>query len=173
MVHGQLSLNCWKVHNNFFELPYRPSEPWQLFGFLICSHSVGLLGRVISSSQGLYLNSGHHKQNKHIYTPNIHSLSGIRNHDHSVSPSKDSSCLRPLGYRDRLIIIGKVIPVHAVEAPRVARDRSSHICRHSANKCRQGRQPYAPAAFYPPEKSWYSFLLEAESTPGPQCGWKD
>jgi hypothetical protein len=21
--------------------------------------------------------------------------------------------------------------------------------------------------------SWYSFLLEAESTPGPQCGWKD
>jgi hypothetical protein len=25
----------------------------------------------------------------------------------------------------------------------------------------------------PPEDSWYSFLLEAESTPGPQCGWKD
>jgi hypothetical protein len=26
----------------------------------------------------------------------------------------------------------------------------------------------------PPEKySRYSFLLEAESTPGPQCGWKD
>jgi len=26
----------------------------------------------------------------------------------------------------------------------------------------------------PPKKySWYSFLLEAESTPGPQCGWKD
>jgi len=21
--------------------------------------------------------------------------------------------------------------------------------------------------------SWYSYLLEAESTPGPQCGWKD
>jgi len=27
---------------------------------------------------------------------------------------------------------------------------------------------------YPPRKySWYSFLLEAESTPGPQCGRKD
>jgi len=26
----------------------------------------------------------------------------------------------------------------------------------------------------PPRKySWYSFLLEAESTPGSQCGWKD
>jgi hypothetical protein len=25
----------------------------------------------------------------------------------------------------------------------------------------------------PQEDSWYSFLLEAESTPGPKCGWKD
>jgi hypothetical protein len=25
--------------------------------------------------------------------------------------------------------------------------------------------PYAPAAFYPQENFWYSFLLEAESTP--------
>jgi hypothetical protein len=25
----------------------------------------------------------------------------------------------------------------------------------------------------PQEDSWYSFLLEAESTPGPQCNWKD
>ena len=28
-------------------------------------------------------------------------------------------------------------------------------------------QPYAPAAFTPRICSWYSFLLEAESTPGP------
>ena len=28
-------------------------------------------------------------------------------------------------------------------------------------------QPYAPAAFTPRIYSWYSFLLEAESTPGP------
>jgi hypothetical protein len=41
-------------------------------------------------------------QNKHVYTPNIHDLSGIRIHDHSVRASEDSSCLRPLGYRDRL-----------------------------------------------------------------------
>jgi hypothetical protein len=27
--------------------------------------------------------------------------------------------------------------------------------------------------FTPQEDSWYSFLLEAESTPRPQCGWKD
>ena len=39
-------------------------------------------------------------------------------------------------------------------------------------------QPYAPAAFTPRKYSWYSFLLEAESTPGaivrPEglCQWK-
>jgi hypothetical protein len=27
--------------------------------------------------------------------------------------------------------------------------------------------------FTPKEDSWYSFLLEAESIPGLQCGWKD
>jgi hypothetical protein len=27
--------------------------------------------------------------------------------------------------------------------------------------------------FTPQEDSWYSFLLGAESTPGPKCGWKD
>ena len=30
-----------------------------------------------------------------------------------------------------------------------------------------GCQPYAPAAFTPRKHSWYSFLLKAESTPGP------
>jgi len=28
-------------------------------------------------------------------------------------------------------------------------------------------QPYAPAAFTPRKYTWYSFLLEAELTPGP------
>jgi hypothetical protein len=31
----------------------------------------------------------------------------------------------------------------------------------------------APAALSPQEDSWYSFPLEAESTQGSQCGWKD
>jgi hypothetical protein len=30
-----------------------------------------------------------------------------------------------------------------------------------------------PAALYPQEVFWYSLLLEAELTPGPQCVWKD
>jgi hypothetical protein len=59
--------------------------------------AVGLLGRVISPSQGLYLNKGQHKD-----TVNINALSGIRTHDHSVRANEDSSCVRPLGYCDLL-----------------------------------------------------------------------
>jgi hypothetical protein len=44
------------------------------------------------------------KQNKHIHFPNIHALSGIRNHDLGFRASEDSICHRPLGYRDRLNI---------------------------------------------------------------------
>jgi hypothetical protein len=34
-------------------------------------------------------------------------------------------------------------------------------------------QTYAPAAFTPRKFSWYSFVLEGESTPGPLCDQKD
>jgi hypothetical protein len=37
-------------------------------------------------------------QNKHVHTPNIHALCGIRTHEPSFRASEDSSCLRPLGY---------------------------------------------------------------------------
>jgi hypothetical protein len=37
----------------------------------------------------------------------------------------------------------------------------------SAHRWRWGCQPHAPAALYTQEYSWYSFLLEVESTPGP------
>jgi hypothetical protein len=79
---------------------YSPCWAWSLFNLLIYSRSVRLPRRVISSSQGFYLNTGQHKHRKHIYTPNIHALSGIWSHGHSVRASEDSSCLRPL-YRDR------------------------------------------------------------------------
>ena len=52
-----------------------------------------------------------------------------------------------------------------VEAPRFQDNRHMKVVRLSA--LRIGR-------LYPPRKySWYSFLLEAESTPGPYCGRKD
>jgi hypothetical protein len=43
-----------------------------------------------------------HAQNKHIHIPNIHPLCGIRTPDPGFRASEDSTCLRPLGYRDRL-----------------------------------------------------------------------
>jgi hypothetical protein len=39
-------------------------------------------------------------QNKHIHIPNIHALCGIRTHDPGFLASEDSTCLRPLCYRD-------------------------------------------------------------------------
>jgi len=38
---------------------------------------------------------------------------------------------------------------------------------------RHSCQAYALAAFTPRKYSWYSFLLEAESTPVPKCNRKD
>jgi hypothetical protein len=76
--------------------------PWNSpfhFSFLDLRRSIGLLGRVISSSQGLYLYTN---TEKHTLILNIHALSGIRTHDHGFRASEDSACLRPLGYRDRL-----------------------------------------------------------------------
>jgi hypothetical protein len=69
--------------------------------------------------------------------------------------------------KKRNMWVSKVFPAQAVEALRVVRDWGSHIFRHSAHRWRWGCQSYAPAAHYPQEDSWYSFLLEAESTPGP------
>jgi hypothetical protein len=75
------------------------------FSFVIIStQSVGLLGRVISLSQGHYLQTGQHKHRINAFT-DIHALSGIRTHDPRVRASKESSCHRPSGYCDRQIYI--------------------------------------------------------------------
>jgi hypothetical protein len=41
-------------------------------------------------------------QNKRIQTPNIHALCGFRTHDPGFGANEDSTCPRPVGYRDRL-----------------------------------------------------------------------
>jgi hypothetical protein len=76
-------------------------EPWPLFQISwSCTQSVGLLGRWISSSQGLYLHTDQHKHGINAQNTDIHALSWIRTHDPSVRASKDSLCLRPRGHCD-------------------------------------------------------------------------
>jgi hypothetical protein len=95
----------------FFLWRYSPNlglglPPWNSpfhFGFLYLRQTVGLLERVISSSQGLYLYTNTEKLT-HTQTLNTHALSEIRTHDSGFGASEDSACLRPLGYRDRLFL---------------------------------------------------------------------
>jgi hypothetical protein len=62
---------------------------------------VGLLGRMISSSQGLYLNTGQHKHRK-TRTHIKHPCPRRDSNPHSrLRAIEDSLCLRKLGYRDR------------------------------------------------------------------------
>jgi hypothetical protein len=71
--------------------------PWPLHQLRdLFTQTAGLLGRVISSSQG-----GQHKHRINAHT-DIHTLSGIRMHDPSVPANEDSLCLRQRGYCDRL-----------------------------------------------------------------------
>jgi hypothetical protein len=70
---------------------------WNLW---IYRHSVGLLGRGIGPTQGLYL----HRTTQHRKTrTNIHASSGYRTHDLSGRAAEDSTCLRPHSHWDRLI----------------------------------------------------------------------
>jgi hypothetical protein len=62
-------------------------------------HMVGLLGRVISPSQGLYL----HRTAQHRKTrTNIHVLSGIRTHDPSIQPAKTQASDRMATVTDKI-----------------------------------------------------------------------
>jgi hypothetical protein len=61
--------------------------------FLNRRQSVGLLGRMISPSQGRYLTQTQNQRRQ-----NIHAFSGIRTQDPSVQASEDIPCFRPRGH---------------------------------------------------------------------------
>jgi len=67
---------------------------------------------------------------------------------------------------------GKAIPLQAWTGPEDSRRLRLPDFKTIGTWKWYGCQPYAPAAFTPRKYSWYSFLLQAESTPGPQCGRK-
>ena len=59
---------------------------------------------------------------------------------------------------------GKAVLLHDWSGPEGSTKLRFPDCRTAAQ---EGGQPYALAAFTPRKLSWYSFLLEAESTSGP------
>ena len=71
---------------------------------------------------------------------------------------------------DTYRIKAKAVPLHAWSSPEGSRKLKFPDFTTTAQ---DGCQPYAPAPFTPRKCSWYSFLLEAESTPGPLCDLKD
>jgi hypothetical protein len=86
------SISSKFIHSSMASHPFL--GPWPLLQFrnLFFTQTVGLLGRVISQSQGCYLHTGQHEHRINAHT-DIHALSGIRTHDPSVPASKYSSCL--------------------------------------------------------------------------------
>jgi hypothetical protein len=86
-----------------FSMPLQAhSEPRPLIQFR--NHflqAVGLLGRVISPSQGRYLNTGQHKDRINAYTHQT-SMPWV-GFELTIRASEDSSCLRPRDYCDLLL----------------------------------------------------------------------
>jgi hypothetical protein len=91
------SRNLRRILVFFFQWLLQPLQGPGLFFSSVTiffTQTVGLLGRVISPSQGRYLYTGKHKHRIYTYT-DIHALSWIRTHDPSVRASEDSSCFKP------------------------------------------------------------------------------
>jgi hypothetical protein len=68
---------------------------------------------------------------------------------------------------------GKAIPLQAWTGPEGSRRLRHPDSKTIGTRKWQSCQPYTPTALTPRKHPWYSFLLEAESIPGPYCGRKD
>jgi hypothetical protein len=93
---SSLSSSSFKVWaNGLFRFRSLTSEIMNLFGQL-----VGLLGRGISPTQGLYLHrtTQHRKKRTHIHDP-----SRIRTCYPNVRAAEESTCLRPRGHWNRQV----------------------------------------------------------------------
>jgi hypothetical protein len=79
----------------FFDWLYSPYGPSPLFSFLIYSQSAGFLGRMISSSQGLYRNTGQHRHRINTYTH--------QTWDSNPRSQRPSERRQPMPYTARLL----------------------------------------------------------------------
>ena len=65
------------------------------------------------------------------------------------------------------VIQGKAVPLQAWSGPEGSRKLRFPDFMTTAQDGGKVVKPYAPAAFAPRKCTWYSFLLEPESTSGP------
>jgi hypothetical protein len=79
----------------------------------------------------------------------------------------DKTYLMDVHYDKTYFINVKFSPITGREWPRGFQEVQVPRFRDNGTGWWYGSQPYAPAAFIPRKCSWYSFLLEAESTSGP------
>jgi hypothetical protein len=87
----------------FFHWLYSPLGPWPLI-FQFHNHFTDGMTPWTSDqlvARPLPKHRTTQTRNKHIHIPNIHALCGIRTHNPGFPAIEDSTCLRPLGYRDR------------------------------------------------------------------------
>jgi len=80
---------------------------------------------------------------------------------------------RPMCSHDSLSVISSFKKISPITGPRWPESSRKLSFPHYLTMAQDGGQPYSPAAFTPRKYSWYSFLLEAESTPGLWCVQKD
>jgi hypothetical protein len=82
--------------------------------------------------------------------------------EHPISLGKNL-----MGYMSHENVKGKAIPLQALTGLEGSRRFRLPDFKTVGTWRWQGCQPYALTAFTPRKYLWYSFMLEAESTPGP------
>jgi hypothetical protein len=138
------------------------------------SQMVELLGRLISPSQGFYLDTGHHKHRKSAQTlihwvgfeptiPASERAKAVHGLDRAATMTGflefNDLSLWTVSNREE----GEAIPVTGHGGPEGC--ETSRLPHYLDNRLTDGGKVVSRPLPHPPEDSWYSFLLEAESTP--------